>query len=282
MANYYNYDFVSPEPIYALVKEELKSYFQTGAVDDLLFPIWTDRCLKRLGKGSYGIQQAVLHIKDYESRLPTDFDTVREAWSCHVINQRMMNAPALYQQVTTNITPQRGSCPTCDPCLPDLVEVVYKTKTEEWNQTFKVQYLLKPGNISVRKDCALDCLNYYSSALDSFDIRDGKMFTNVRETDVYMIYYSKYSDDNGYQLVPDNMRIQEYIEFFIKAKVFEMLSNQITDETYNQIAQKKAEYEQKANDAYVNAQIETKKQTIYQRFQAIRRDENRLSMFNIP
>ena len=30
MSYYYKYDFVSPEPLYATVKEELKSYFDTG------------------------------------------------------------------------------------------------------------------------------------------------------------------------------------------------------------------------------------------------------------
>lgn len=47
MSYYYKYTFTSPESIYSLVKEEFKSYFDTGAVDDLLFPTYLDKCLKK-------------------------------------------------------------------------------------------------------------------------------------------------------------------------------------------------------------------------------------------
>src|SRR5689334_22510217 len=80
MSDYYKYDFVSPEPIFALVKEELKSYFNTGMVDDILFPVWTDKCLKRLGKGSYDIKQDLVHIDNFKGKLPSDFNSIREAW----------------------------------------------------------------------------------------------------------------------------------------------------------------------------------------------------------
>ena len=65
MAYYYKYNFISPEPIYATVKEELKSYFDTGAVDDLLFPTYLDKCLKKLGRATYVISEQVLFIEDF-------------------------------------------------------------------------------------------------------------------------------------------------------------------------------------------------------------------------
>jgi hypothetical protein len=40
MSYYYHYNFISPEVVYATVKEEFKSYFDTGAIDDLMLPIW--------------------------------------------------------------------------------------------------------------------------------------------------------------------------------------------------------------------------------------------------
>ena len=55
MSYYYKYNFVSPEPIFAEVKEELRSYFDTGMVDDILFPKYVEDCLKRLGRSSYKI-----------------------------------------------------------------------------------------------------------------------------------------------------------------------------------------------------------------------------------
>lgn len=289
MSTYYNYDFVSPQEIYALVKEELKSYFNTGAVDDLLFPKWTDRCLKKLGRSMYKIKPTILTIEDFEGKLPTDFYAVREAWTCTRLIQTRKIPGSLYQQVTTNITPYYTTfnqnldtrCDPCDPCLPSEVKVTYKTNHSEEVETAKIITLLKPGNISVKKDCALDCLNHYSHSNETFDIRDNKMIVNFRDADVYLIYYSEEYDDEGFQMIPNNIRVQEYIEYYLKWKLFEMLSNQITDETFNQIERKKLEYKALADEALVNAQIETKKQTIYQKFRAIKRDMNRLSMYNI-
>ena len=86
MSYYYKYNFVSPDPIYATVKEELKSYFDTGAVDDLLFPTYLDKCLKKLGRTTYIISEQVLFIEDFEARLPDNFHAVREAWMLSLIH----------------------------------------------------------------------------------------------------------------------------------------------------------------------------------------------------
>ena len=80
MSYYYKYDFVSPEPVFSVVKEELKSYFDTGAVDDLLFPTYLDKCLRKLGRATYQIQEPYLTREDFQTRLPDHFFAVREAW----------------------------------------------------------------------------------------------------------------------------------------------------------------------------------------------------------
>ena len=86
MAYYYKFNFVSPDPIYSTVKEELKSYFDTGAVDDLLFPTYLDKCLRKLGRATYVIAETALVVDNFEARLPDNFYAVREAWMCTVIN----------------------------------------------------------------------------------------------------------------------------------------------------------------------------------------------------
>src|SRR5680860_784781 len=99
MSTYYKYNFVSPEPIYALVTEELKSYMDTGAIDNLLFPTYVDKCLKKLGKSSYTITQEVLFIEDFEARLPDNFHAVREAWMCTSISAgSYQSASSFYSQ----------------------------------------------------------------------------------------------------------------------------------------------------------------------------------------
>jgi hypothetical protein len=296
MSYYYKYNFVSPEPVYATVKEELKSYFDTGAVDDLLFPTYLDKCLQKLGRATYVISSEVLHIEDFEARLPDNFYSVREAWLCTELtsNHPVQTPNSFYAQAATSTTIQvspvisnqvpctNPQCTTgCPTCMPDLIQAVYKTNNSVL-QTYHKQYLLKPGNISVKGHCDLDCANFGSSAMDSFDIRDNKFVTNFRQGKVYLLFYATEYDNIGNQMIPDNYRIREFIEAYIKYKVFEMLSNQLTDETFAQIQQKLAYYKQLHDEAFIMANIEIKKQDVYAKQRRIIKDLNRFNMYELP
>jgi len=295
MSYYYNYNFVSPEPVYALVKEELKSYFDTGAVDDLLFPTYLEKCLKKLGQSSYVIAQQLLHIQDFEARLPDNFFAVREAWLCTSIpGYPYQTANSFYSQAASETTIQISpvtsngqpctnlECTTgCPTCMPTLVQAVYKTN-QQVAVEYHRQYLLKPGNISVRANCSLDCANFGSSAADSFDIRDNKFVTNFRNGVVHLVFYSTEYDNVGNQMMPDNYRIREFIEAFIKYKVFETLANQTNDETFNQLQQKLVYYKQLHDEAFIMANIEIKKQDAYTKQRRIIKDLNRFNMYELP
>jgi len=277
---YYKYNFVSPEPTLAVVKEELKSYYESGAIDDLMFPVYIDKCLQKLGRSSYKINEWVLDLDNFSAKLPPDFLAVREAWLCAPHGKIVPEAFAYYNQITqtsTNLTPGDMYCEPCAACgNPEIIQLVYKTKKEVLF-TFMHTYLLKPGNISVLDNCALDCKNVTdaTNAVDSFDIRDNKFVTSFRTGMVHLVYYSKEYDNAGYQLIPDNYRIKEYVEAFVKYKAFEQLSNQVTDETFNQIDKKKQEYKGMCDEAYILADIEIKKQTVYQKSRSIKRQLRR-------
>lgn len=295
MSYYYKYNFISPEIIYSTVKEELKSYFDTGAVDDLMFPTYTDKCLRKLGRTTYVISEEILYIEDFQARLPDNFFAVREAWLCtEVDGYPYRSANSFYSQAASETTIQvspvvsggvpctNAECTTgCPECMPDLIQAVYKTNNER-NVSYKRQYLLKPGNISVKANCTLDCANFGSSAADSFDIRDNKIVTNFRKGTVYLIFYATEYDNGGNQLIPDNYRIREYVEAFIKYKVFETLSNQINDETFQQIQAKLAYYKQLSEEAFIMADIEIKKQDVYAKQRRIKNDLNRFNMYELP
>lgn len=297
MSYYYKYDFVSPEPVYSIVKEELKSYFDTGAVDDLLFPTYLDKCLRKLGRATYEIQETYLTIEDFEARLPDNFFAVREAWMCTSVDgYPYRSANSFYSQAASQTTIQispltigatpcnNPSCvnPSCaGTCMPELIQAVYKTNNEI-SLAYQKSYLLKPGNISVKAHCSLDCANLGSSSADSFDIRDNKFVTNFRQGVVHLIFYAYEYDVSGNQMIPDNYRIREYIEAFIKYKVFETLSNQINDETFNQVQQKLAYYKQMSEEAFIMADIEVKKQDVYAKQRRIKQDLNRFNMYELP
>jgi hypothetical protein len=295
MSYYYKYNFVSPEPIYSVVKEELKSYFDSGAVDDLMFPTWLNKCLEHMGKGSYTIAEELFYIENYEMRLPDNFYAVREAWLCTDIEGfPYRSANSFYSQAASTDTIQispvisngvpctNSECTTgCPECMPELIQAVYKTNNE-FSVSYKRKYLLKPGNISVKAHCTLDCANFGSSAADSFDIRDNKFVVNFRCGTVYLVFYATDYDSIGNQLIPDNFHIKEYIESYLKYKVFETLTNQIVDETFNQIQQKMQYYKAEADEAYIMADSEIKKQTAYQKLSRIKENKNRLNMYELP
>lgn len=310
MSYYYKYNFVSPDPIYATVKEELKSYFDTGAIDDLLFPTYLDKCLRKLGRATYVIAETALVIEDFQSRLPDNFYAVREAWMCTTLNgypYQTANSfySQAYSQTTIQVSPltiQGNPCnnpacnePLCDgTCMPELIQAVYKTNNQV-ALTYQKQYLLKPGNISARSHCDVsytDAWDYYgqdlmdntpgASSYDSFDIRDNKFVTNFREGVVHLIFYAQDYDSLGNQLIPDNFRVREYLEHFIKYKVFEMLTNQTNDETFNQLQQKLVYYKQLADEAFIMADIELKKQTTYQKQHRIKQQLNKFNMYQLP
>jgi hypothetical protein len=315
MSYYYKYNFTSPEIVYSTVKEELKSYFDTGAVDDLMFPTYVDKCLRKLGRSSYIISEDVLYLDDFQARLPDNFYAVREAWMCTQVGSLpYQTANSFYSQTddptTILIAPVTTNDPGCpnpdcnDPncdggCFPNIIRPVYKTNYQT-SQSIRREYLLRPGNISARNNCDVDYTTEWSfhnqgnnvntlnnftpgeSAFDSFDIRDNKFVTNFRNGIVNLVFYSTDYDASGNQLIPDNYRIREFIEAFIKYKVFETLTNQTNDETFQQLQQKLVYYKQLSEEAFIMADIEVKKQTPWEKQRRIKQDLNRFNMYELP
>lgn len=300
MAYYYKYNFISPQGIYATVKEELKSYFDTGAVDDLMFPTYLDKCLRKLGRSSYVITGEVLYIENFEARLPDNFHAVREAWMCSEIPLTSYQDPtSFYSQAasftTIMISPLTiGGTPCNNPkcynpqcegtCMPELIQAVYKTNNSI-SRSYKQEFLLQPGSISAKSNCDVSYTQEFtpaSSAMNSFDIRDNKFVTNFRNGVVHLIMYAIDYDNLGDQLIPDNYRIREFIEAFIKYKVFEILTNQITDETFNQLQQKLIYYKQQSDEAFILADVEIKKQTPWEKQRRIKNTLNRHNMYHLP
>lgn len=283
MSYYYKYNFVSPEPIFGVVKEELRTYFEAGAVDDLLFPIWMNRTLKKLGRATNAIRETLLEQEDFESKLPPDFHAVREAWLCNEIEPWVQRPNAKYDQVFFRITPVEQECNTCLDCVPEVLRVTYKS-TESGpvpGMTFRRIHLLKPGNIETKANHHLPLMNLNSSASDSYDIRGNKFVTNLRKGLVHLIYYTIETDGNDYQLIPDNYWIQECVKRFIKYKVFEQLWNQTTDESYNQIKQKMDYYKSSYEEGWIMADIEIKKRTVNEIQMDINRNVHRLDAYKI-
>lgn len=290
MSYYYKYNFVSPEPIFAVIKEELRTYFEAGAVDDAMFSTWMDRALKKLGRSTNKILETVLFQKDFESKLPATYKAVREAWLCMPLFEGRSEFPRIiqsansnYEQVFCKVTPEYDACDPCLDCLPEIIRVTYKsniTGPVQEDLRFRRIRLLRPGNIESRDNNDFP-LHTNPSSPDTYDVRGNKFVTNLREGVVHLLYYAEDRDGEDYQLVPDNYWIQEYVKRFIKYKIFEQLWNQTTDETFNQVKQKMDYYKTSYDEGWIMADTETKKRDAEAVRQAIVRDAHRLDSYII-
>lgn len=285
MSIYNKQTFQSPADIYAEVKETLRSYFYAGIIDDLLFNKWTKYCLDKLKKSQYKISETILDLYDYQSCLPEDFNSVRELWLCTTTNSTLYEEPSsIYYQKDCRIDiPDLDKCDECfteQTCTTDF-QVVHK-KSNLIMFRFKRSILLRPGNMNAKNHCGDHCINTHSESFDTFDVHNNKLITNFSDGTLHLIYYAFAVDNNGEQLVPDNIYVKDYIKKFIIYKCIEQLSYIVTDETTNQIEKKLQRAEQQQNDAFIMAETDSKKETIEKKMLGIRDNYNRNNKFEIP
>lgn len=307
MSYYSKYNFVSPNGIFATIQEELKAYYDTGAIDSLMFNTYLNKALEKMGLSSYKIVPEILNIENYQARLPDNFRALREAWYCTEIPLNpYQTANSFYSQTsstTIQIEPltiggvdcnDPVNCPSdlC-PDMPEIVQAVYKTNYE-YARSYRREFLLTPGNLAAREYCidytqlvedpvyASNKLSPSSAGYNSFDIRDNKFVVTFRQGTVYILMYATDYDVEGNQLIPDNYRVKEYIEHFIKYKMFEMLTNQVMDETFNQLQQKLVYYKQLADEAFIMVKTELQKQDVWTKQRAIKRQLRSFNMYELP
>lgn len=277
-----NTRFISPAKIYARVQEELKSYFNTGSIDNLLFPIWTLDALNKFENTYLPIREVVMDIYHRKCELPCDFHAVREVWACATFNKGPITAPGtFYYQTDCRIEPSPAPGDPCGPCtegyqcftgdeiqqpvnLPSLCDVpqeyhvTHKVQTH-LNFQFHVTAMLKPGNFRTIGKCGEGCPTDIW-AVDTFDIMDNKLITSFDCGTVYMAYYAKHAEmpmddgpDAGYYMIPDNEPFGKYLYYYLRYMIFDQLFNQATDETFNQVNAKLQRAEQQMWDHFAMA-----------------------------
>lgn len=288
MSFYYKQNFVSAEPLYAEVKLDLQTYFSSGAIDDLLFPKWTEQCLQRFKKSSYRILETILEVCGYEACLPPDFNSVRELWGCHVTYR-----PTVYQNPSSYYYQTDFRIDVASPsfCGSDIFERIEDCNFENFAVmhkvtstivlTFQKSFLLTPGNHHARGQCGECCTNIGASTPHTFDIQNGKIITNFSEGTLYMLYYAEPSSAEGEQLVPDNFYVQEYIKKYIIYKCFSQLANRVTDESFNQIQAKKQEADREQAEAFITASTELKKDAPWDKIRKIKNSYNSLQKYRL-
>lgn len=281
---YYTYDFVSPQELYAEVKEEMKSYFSTAVIDDTMFPIYTTRALQKLGRASFKIDEVLIDLENSIACLPEDFKYIREVWTCHTHYTVIPDLRAVYRSQTYIIAPH-GDFDPCDPCTCPPVcstkrQVVSKT-TGETIFSFEHIHRLHPGTQATLAVCADGYAIRGTSVTDAFHIDGGKIFTGINTGILHIVYYKDLYDEADFQLIPDNYRIMEYLKAFIKYKMYEQIFNEVSDESFSQAERKYQLYKQEYNDAFIAADAEVKKETLQQKVNSIHAARRRMNKYLI-
>lgn len=255
-------EFISSQEIASVVKLELKSYFDAQAVEDILFPRWIKDCLEKLDLGVSSQEEAVLKVENFMSTLPDDFYAARAVYLTTELPGFFFPAPtSVYNENVCNIVKLDSNIPAdCPPEyaneFPDLIRVVYKINDSAYIQGYKKTFLLKPRSLTKHKRWKYIYGDYCT---DSFDIHGNKIITTFREGIIYMVYYAFKADEDGYPMMPDMFELRKYIENYLKYKVFELLSNQVTDETIKIVMTKLEMYKREADEDFIICYNELKK-----------------------
>lgn len=266
-SNYYTYDFVSPDRLYARVQEEMRSYFSTGAVDSLMFPIWTEDCIRKFRKTYLPIREDMVQICNGVGELPADCQKIREAWTCNTTWSPTFRSTHTYYYPETCIRTVTNQ--TLGTDCSHTHQFIHKVTGEE-QFSFTTTLQLREGNIR-------ECGNSYGL----YEIQDGRLHVSTTDGTVYITYYSDGRDDQGYQLVPSDFFFENYLRKYLIYQVYKTVFNQTNDEGFNVIYRKLKDAEQEMNEAYILADIESKKETLSKKLSRIARNRTRNNKYHL-
>jgi len=238
---YENLQYISSDSLLAEVKQELKSYFESGAISEILIPTFIDQALRKLRVLALKPEEAVLHFQNYQSELPCDFVLLDRAMMYDHQVEWSTGVSAVEGHYYKSI-----DCTNCTDCTPK--EEVYEEITVASNAGFNLK-LKKPTWIRVyhasKQYCTEGCQNLSVSSEDVLQIYNNSKVSSTFETGcVYIRYFSRPVDDNGIPMIPEILEVEEYIKSYLKFKFFEMLWHSVMDESVNQIVSKFQYYKQ--------------------------------------
>jgi hypothetical protein len=238
---YENINFISSEPIVAEVKQELKSYFEAGAISEVLIPTFIDQSLRKLKVMVLQPEETVAHFVNYKSELPCDF--------------ALLDRAALYDsqiEFSSGITTMNGyfymssDCSFSGECCNDKTE--YFEQIFVSNPGFKISMKM-PRPIRVyhgsKALCTEQCANLYAPGPDIIQINNNRtMSASFEEGCIYVRYFARPTDEFGIPKIPEILEVEEYIKAYLKFKFFEMLWHSQLDESAAQIERKFQYYKQ--------------------------------------
>jgi hypothetical protein len=238
---YEHINFISSEPLIAEVKQELKSYFESGAISEVLIPTFIDQSLRKLKVMVLKPEDAVLHFVNYKSELPCDFALLDRAtlYDSDITFSSGMVALKGYWYQSYEVL---EGCVDCTPKTEFFEQLMIPTpgfqitmKNPKWLRVYH-------GSKGL---CTEGCPNLNEPSPDIIQIHNNKTVSSSFETGcVYVRYFSRPMDEDGIPTIPEILEVEEYIKSYLKFKFFEMLWHSQIDESAAQVEKKFQYYKQ--------------------------------------
>jgi len=285
--NYNQKTFTSADPLMGELKEELRSWLDTGAIDDLLWPKYVNDALKMIRKSAFPVKQVAIEIKNGKGELPEDFDSVRALWACRSVLYEVPSGTSRYYQRDCrldDISPcdtckqQEMACDACDPCKKEYLVVHKQTQSHVFSYQFS--HPLQPGNLQARNRCGEGCLNLNTTSPDTFDISCSDLLVSFNEGIVHLVYYGNGLDpEDDMQMIPEDYWVQDFIMKYIRFKMFDKIWMISNDETFNQSKLRRDVAQAEYYDAKVMAESNLKRETKQKASIRMSRVENRYNKY---
>jgi hypothetical protein len=211
------------------VKVDLKSLTTDGTIDPSQLIKVATRINYDLGLRIYMTKERLLKVEKNRVRLPSDFYVMNFALLCGEFTEtQVMPQGTNIQEVTPEWRPwvEQNYCsnvslpeqPVCLTQCGQSYQLIQVVNTQQ--RTYKTFAPIRFRN-SQFVDC--DCPNLQSMARDEAYIKDGWIYTNFEEGNMYINYQGTLENDEGDLMVPDHPYLNEYYEYGLKKRILENL-----------------------------------------------------------
>jgi hypothetical protein len=211
------------------VRTDLKSLTTDGVIEPAQLIKVAMKVTYDLGLRVYMTKERVLTIEKGRAKLPDDFYVMNFAMLCGqrsytVVSPQGTNVqdvvpewrPWVEQNYCTNDSlPQQPVCLTKCGNSYQLIQVI---GTQE--VTYK---LMDPVSFKNSQFVDCDCPNVKYRSHNVAYIKDGWVYLNMEDANMYINYQGTLEDDNGELLVVDHPMINEYYEYALKKRILENL-----------------------------------------------------------
>ena len=217
-------EFRSSEYLFSRINKFLSGFGSNGQLDENDWYYYVKEVLMRLNVPSSSLAETVLEINNYKATLPDDFYQLWSVWSgfqetIHSEGRKanFQNRLVFYYEDTCL---EKGKC-SVSSLQPTDTHIIQRDVfiDEEFSHTEKYKHvqLMKLVNASSEL-CHNECFNKRVNSPYTFSIAGTHLKFNEANGHVLLQYFAFKKDEDGLPLIPNDVRIEDALDAYIKYK----------------------------------------------------------------